>query len=331
MMHYNSGDGRYLVSVCMITYNHENYIQQAVDGVLMQRTDFNFELIIGEDCSTDKTREIVLKYGAQYPDKIKLILQKENVGMMRNFIDTLNLCSGKYIALCEGDDYWTDPDKLQKQIDFLRTNPSFSICFHNVKVLYENSPELNRPASTHQQEVTTIENLAAKNYIHTASAVFKKCFLHLPTWFCECPIGDYPLHLINAQYGSIKFINEIMGVYRIHSNNAWGIKSSPYKTEKWMECLEILKDKFNENVNKNLETQLYYCCYQLAIYYYRKGDINRTFKKCKNYILKRGDSYFFFKANLFYYKTVDYLLPEGSLRKSFIKKLLKLTDFSSSR
>lgn len=114
-----------LVSVWMITYNHEKFIAQAIDSVIMQKTNFDYEIVIGEDCSTDRTREIVLEYKAKHPDKFKLLLQEKNVGMMQNFIVTLKTCNGKYIALLEGDDYWTDPLKLQKQVDFLQANLVF--------------------------------------------------------------------------------------------------------------------------------------------------------------------------------------------------------------
>ena len=107
------------VSVCMITYNHESYIHQAIEGVLTQNTTFPYKLVIGEDYSADGTRKICQEYANLYPDKIDLLPSSSNLGMQRNFSRTLNVCTGKYIALCEGDDYWTDPMKLQKQIDIL--------------------------------------------------------------------------------------------------------------------------------------------------------------------------------------------------------------------
>ncbi|MDF1549683.1 MAG: glycosyltransferase, partial [Bacteroidales bacterium] len=126
------------LSVCMITYNHEKYIGQAIEGVLMQKTNFDIELLIGEDFSNDNTRNICMGYKNKYPDKIKLLLREKNIGMMRNFIQTLNTCKGKYIALCDGDDYWTDPLKLQKQVDFLEANPEYALCYHRVNILTHN-------------------------------------------------------------------------------------------------------------------------------------------------------------------------------------------------
>ena len=110
------------VSVFMITYNHEKYIAEALDSILMQKTDFDFDIVIGEDCSTDATRRIVLEYSRKYPDKIKLLLHNVNVGFISNMMYVLEACTGKYVAMCEGDDYWTDPFKLQKQVDFLEAS-----------------------------------------------------------------------------------------------------------------------------------------------------------------------------------------------------------------
>lgn len=124
-----------MVSVCMITYNHENFVSQAIESVLMQRTNFVFELVIGDDCSTDRTREIVNEYYKKYPKIIKLRLPEKNLGMQLNFIENLNACNGKYIALCEGDDYWTDPYKLQKQVDFLEANPEYGLVHTGANVV----------------------------------------------------------------------------------------------------------------------------------------------------------------------------------------------------
>ena len=118
------------VSVFMMAYNHEKYISEAIDGVLMQKTNFDFDIVIGEDCSTDNTRQIVLDYQQQYPGKVKLLLHEKNIGAMANQMAVFNACKGKYIAMCEGDDYWTDPYKLQKQVDFLEANEDYSICSH---------------------------------------------------------------------------------------------------------------------------------------------------------------------------------------------------------
>lgn len=111
----------------MITYNHEQYIERAIQGILQQVTDFEIELVIGEDYSEDGTREICATYAHDYPEIVKLLPKSERKGMSKNFLDTINMCKSKYIAFCEGDDYWIDPNKLQMQVDFLEKNPSFAL------------------------------------------------------------------------------------------------------------------------------------------------------------------------------------------------------------
>lgn len=127
------------VSVFMITYNHETYIAEALDSILMQKTDFDFDIVIGEDCSTDATRRIVLEYSRKYPDKIKLLLHNVNVGFISNLMYVLEACTGKYVAMCEGDDYWTDPFKLQKQVDFLEANKEYILATHGYRMVRDGS------------------------------------------------------------------------------------------------------------------------------------------------------------------------------------------------
>ncbi len=130
------------VSICCMTFNHENFIRETLDGFVMQKTDFPFEVIIHDDVSTDKTAEIIREYEEEYPDIIKPIYQTEKRFGKKPILEDLMfpLVRGKYVATCEGDDYWTSPLKLQKQVDFLDANPDFSVCFHPVTVIYEDKP-----------------------------------------------------------------------------------------------------------------------------------------------------------------------------------------------
>ena len=283
-----------LLSVCLITYNHAKYIKEAIDGVLMQKVNFSWELIIADDFSTDGTREIILEYKKKYPDFIKLILQEKNVGPTQNWIDLITSPTSKYIAYFEGDDYWTDPHKLQKQVDFLERNPDFAICFHNMQIIYEDNPHLNRISNINQQEITTIVNLACGNYIHTASCIFRKNFPEIPDWFYRCPIGDYPLHLLNAQWGKIKFIDEVMGVYRVHKGGIWENKSLSYRLEKWVDMLDIIRNKFNNDINKILNNNLHKANFHLAECYLKNDD----YEKCKFYLMKMRRNNLHFRYRL---------------------------------
>ncbi len=208
-----------LVSIASITYNHEKFIAQAIDSWLMQKTNFDVEIIIGEDCSTDKTRDIIVEYQAKYPDKIKLIASNNNIGMMQNFIQTLQACNGKYIALCEGDDYWTDPLKLQKQVDFLRNNKSYAICGHNVKSL---RGEALYDTGIKENITVPLNELVKYNLLTTLSVLFRReSIRNLPEWFVNFPIGDWPLFILIAQTGKVYIMKDYMGVHRVHEKGAW--------------------------------------------------------------------------------------------------------------
>ena len=125
----------------MIAYNQGHFIRRAIEGILEQKTNFNFELVIGDDCSTDGTTQIIESYAKAYPRIIRHIVRKENLGAKCNAEDLNKFLSGKYVALCEGDDYWTNPLKLQKQADFMELHPGFSMCFHPAVVLREDNIE----------------------------------------------------------------------------------------------------------------------------------------------------------------------------------------------
>lgn len=216
------------VSILIITYNHEKYIAQAIESVLMQEVNFDYELVIGEDCSTDRTREIVVDYQKKYPNKIRLLLNEKNLGMNRNFAQTYNACRGQYIAVLEGDDFWTSPCKLQRMVDFLDSQPDFAICFHNMQVIYEdNIKESHHLSSTNQEEVITIEDLVKSIPIHTVSCCLfrNKLFGEFPEWYFELPVYDNALHILNAEHGKIMYLNEVMGVYRIHRGGVWSGKA----------------------------------------------------------------------------------------------------------
>ena len=212
------------ISVIMITYGHEKFIRQAVEGVLMQKCNFNVELIIANDASPDKTSDIVYDIIKTNPNanRIKYINRDKNIGGQNNFKDAFEQCKGKYIAHCEGDDYWTDPCKLQKQIDFLETNPDYVLTFHKIKILQPNGILVDDFITKIPENYQTIDTLAQfGNYIHTPSVVYRNIIGVLTYEMMISPIGDYFLYLILAQHGKLKYFEEEMAVYRfgvgIHS------------------------------------------------------------------------------------------------------------------
>lgn len=259
-----------LVSVCTITYGHEKFIAETIEGVLMQDIDFSVEFIIADDSSPDQTAKIIQQYIANHPKGhwIKYTKHPINKGMNQNFSWAIEQCNGKYIALCEGDDYWTDDKKLQKQVDFLETNKEFSICFHKVNVIQD--AEIvsdcyveSRYPSNKNSEADLLDLLRKDNFIHTPSVVFKNTKEPLPIEFFHSPVGDYLLHVINAENGRIKRFDEKMAVYR----KGVGIYSTINKQEKlkkvimYQACIlsylkndeakEIVLNQISQSINKS--------------------------------------------------------------------------------
>jgi len=200
-----------LVDVVMPTYNHEKFVAQAIESVLAQKTRFECRLTICDDGSSDSTPSIVQKYAREYPESICAVLGSEHLGILhKDRLSTRVLagCTAHYVALLEGDDYWTDPHKLQKQVDFLEGHPDFAICCHNVTVFYQDGSR--EPANwfpPDHRQVSTLEDLLLEHCIVTLSTVFRRGLLgEFPDWFYTLKIGDLPLHIMNAQHGKIRYL-----------------------------------------------------------------------------------------------------------------------------
>jgi len=211
------------VSVLMVTYNHEKYIAQAVESVLMQETDFDVELVIGEDCSKDRTREILLGLQAQHPNQIKLLPSERNLGVNRNIARTLQACSGQYIAFLDGDDYWISPHKLQLQVEYLDQHPEITVCYHKAYIVNEDgSVVLREGARPDSKPVSTIEDIIRRNFIVSCTVMYRHGFVSaFPEWWYEILNADWTLHTFHAQHGDIGFIPEVLSAYRYNPAGIW--------------------------------------------------------------------------------------------------------------
>lgn len=231
------------VSCHVITYNHKDYIKQCIEGILMQKTNFDFEIIIGDDLSTDGTREIVEEYGRLYPHLIKLNLRTERglgIPGKENFVSTFEMCKGEFITLCDGDDYWTDPLKLQKQVDFLEQNEDYVLCFHPVEILKLDGSLVEDFITKVPENYETQETLArGVNFIHTPSAVFRNVIRNLPPEFALSPIGDYFLYMLLTAHGKIKMLPNNMAVYR-YGVGVHSLLETSQKHRDWIEMTTLL-------------------------------------------------------------------------------------------
>jgi glycosyltransferase involved in cell wall biosynthesis len=231
-----------LVSVCMITYNHEDYIAEAIEGVLMQKTHFPFELIIGEDESSDGTRNICTDYVNRYPDKIRLFLRSRKKVLVINgrptgrfnFVENIKAAKGKYIAICPGDDYWTDPGKLQAQVDVLEQNPDCVACYHwqrntvrdkNGKFTEQEAPRRGEDGYVSELKSDVGRIFSFQLRPQSRTLLFRNVFAErdFPDWFFKTQYGDISLCFLLGKYGKFYFIDKEMAVYRVHNSGVSSI------------------------------------------------------------------------------------------------------------
>ncbi len=212
------------VTICCITYNQAKYIRQTLDGFVAQKTKFPFVAIVGDDCSTDGTREIVKEYAKKYPDIIKPIFQEKNKGGYENFCNVLNAANSKYIALCEGDDYWIDKNKLQIQIDLLDKNEDCNICFHKAFYKFEDKSKKDYQFPKLKTKRLKFNDLLKQNFIQTNSCVYRWQYNNVDIrtiYKGGIMPGDWFLHLLHADKGDILFVDKVMSVYRVNPKGVW--------------------------------------------------------------------------------------------------------------
>lgn len=251
------------LSICCITYNHEQFIAQAIESFLMQETDFDFEIVIGEDCSNDSTRSIIQSFADRYPGKFRLLLHEKNIGMIPNFYATMSACTGEYIAICEGDDYWTDPKKLQIQVDWMDRHSDYTFCLHRVArrkagIFQDYFPEI------FEDTICTMEGLIQHWNIAIGSMVFRRSLLPGKELMLSAKVGDQSLCYGIAAKGKYFYMGRCMGDYRYHAggitNNAeiyWDVErvrmflvlskeeGAAYRDLIWNQIVSLMTPKIN--------------------------------------------------------------------------------------
>ena len=213
-------ENSYILSVCIRTYNQKSYVKDALDSVLDQETSFPFEIIVSDDCSTDGTRAVLLDYQKKWPERIKLILRDEDIGGPMNLKLVIESSDAKYITCLDGDDYYTDEYKLQKQVDFLEAHPEFVGCFHNVMNVVEATGEQSPFLPSDFPSVITAEDIILKRWfmpIH--SVMMRRELIAFPDWYSEVMNDDYVVNLSVAMHGPYHYMPDIMAAYRHHQTN----------------------------------------------------------------------------------------------------------------
>jgi glycosyltransferase involved in cell wall biosynthesis len=192
----------------------------------MQRMRTAFEIVVGEDASTDRTRQIAQHYAEQHPDVVRVLAHDQNLGMHRNWVATMAACRGRYIAWLDADDYWTDPDKLQRQSDFLDQHADYSMVFHDALLLYENGGtgprSYCRIGNSKPPATCTLEHLLTGNFVPTSAVLFRAGLIgEVPGWIYDLNWIDWPFHLLHAMRGKVGYIDEQMSIYRVHGGGMW--------------------------------------------------------------------------------------------------------------
>lgn len=262
----NNGAENIIVSIQCLVYNHEPYLRQCLDGFVMQKTTFKFEAIVHDDVSTDGSVAIIREYAEKFPDIIKPIYEKENQYSKRDgSIDKImnEACRGKYIAICEGDDYWIDPLKLQKQVDFMESNPEYTLCASNGFIFWDNL--LNQPQYFNDIKISsevTIEQLIKKWMFPTASLLFRKNILDdYPNWAKKIYSGDQTLILISVYKGRVYCLADLTCVYRKSEMNVHSISRNMDKNVMFLAEQKLLlyqlyyeysKNKYNDIISQKI-------------------------------------------------------------------------------
>lgn len=279
------------VSVAMIAYNVGKFLEEAIESVLNQKTDFKVELVIGEDCSPDDTKKIALNYQKQYPDIVRVLLPEKNQGLTPNSVATQNACRGKYIALCDGDDYWTDSLKLQKQINFLDNNSDYSATGHQATVVYDDQSAESHNFGSNSDADYGIQDTITHRKFHTSSLVYRKEFWDkvggIPTTILSNERAIYPMLAI---FGKIKYFKEPMCIYR---KSSFGISSRITAQELEMDLNMI---PWLRRINKDFPTIKFRSFLHLCIYTY---PANVSFVMLiKHYLQFASLSFSYFPKNL---------------------------------
>ena len=253
------------VSVAMITYNQKAYVAQAVESVLQQECTFDYELVIGEDRSTDGTREIVEEFARCHPGRIRLLDADENLGAQRNLARVLEACTGEYVAWLDGDDYWTSPSKLQRQADYLDEHPGCALCCHNI-CFADESGALSGPVLAGWPERSGLTDLlAGENFIASCSVMYRwGCVGALPEWWTELWIGDLPLHVMHARHGWIGYLDDAMAAYRFQGDGLWSRRDAVDRAAGVVSTLRVLDAHLGHEYHDLIQRRIFRVTYSVA-------------------------------------------------------------------
>jgi len=246
------------VSILLVTYNHERFVAAALDSILMQECEFRYEIVAADDYSTDNTLETIQEYALRHSGIIRILPTQHNHGITKNYQRGFKECRGEYIAVLEGDDYWTSPHKLSRQVKFLHEHRECSLCFNRFFYYYENSDRFTfHPAFeiNHDYELFTADKLIRDNFIGNFSACMyrKSVILALDDSLYNIKVYDWMFNIVTSQYGMIGYLPEVMSAYRKHDASTWAGKTAEQQEQEILMLIDIyneyLQHKFDCDFN----------------------------------------------------------------------------------
>lgn len=288
-----------LVSIVCTTFNHESFVEQALIGFLCQRTRVPFEIVIHDDVSTDGTRQVVDTFVAQYPRLIRTIYQSRNQYSQgrTSALVAFGHCTAKYIAFCEGDDYWTDAEKLQLQIDILESDPACSLVFHNARLLKEaKNNDLSEIACVLDKDRFTLEDVLLRDwFIPSHTMMFRRHLIPDLPWLHRVFGLDYAMHLLLAQSGHVRYIDRVMGVYRINAGSISANRPAGFFQVKLMQTLNYFnvhtEFAHEKTIAKRLDRErglIYLACLCGRPWYVRALSVDYVRFKFANFLRRRA-------------------------------------------
>jgi glycosyltransferase involved in cell wall biosynthesis len=252
------------VSVCFITYNHTQHVAQAMESVLSQRTSFPWEIVVGDDASSDGTREQILEYARLRPDLIRPFCRTQNIGMVANIAATLKECRGGYVALLEGDDYWNCETKLQAQKDLLDGHPETTICFHQTRWRHDDGQEEDGVWPDGSRTVFDLKDVLRHHFVSTSSMMLRGPIPEIPDCAYSLKLLDWILCILVARRGNIRLIPEEMSTYRIHAGGSWSARRFDDQRLLMVAALDCVKMLVDASHQRDVENTRLDILFELA-------------------------------------------------------------------
>ncbi len=292
------------IDILIITYNHQDYISRTIESVLVQKHDFTYRINIADDFSTDKTREILLDYKEKYPEVINLIFSDKNYGGKRNFINGLKYLTWDYISCLDGDDYWCNDYKLQKQIAFLEENKDFVACAHNTLVSFSNGLQKIKFEPRSDTTYSIRDLLDGSISFNSSSLVFRNVFCgKIPVLQENEKAEDLFFLILHAQFGKIRYLNEVMSVYNIHGCGEWSSMDEEVQINKTIEILTYANEVLEQEDDKK------YAKY--GIKKIQKNLYKKIIRNKERGALHRLHDYLFFRYNCYLIKIYEFRKSRG--------------------